>query len=252
MSDDIQHILDSWPFDPDDDLAARIITEEEDGTEKLQMRVDLGIMQMELDGNPSGESPDGYETWFDYFESRSREVGEHGVDDYFTLSEEDCELLRREAIHFYYRYLCLMKLDMYPRVIRDTDRNLRLFAFIKRYAAREIDRWSLDQYRPYVIMMNTRAKASLAIKTQPESGIEDALVLINDSIENIESFYTEYNITSEIDNSIELSILDALRQEFLKSAPRSLEDELRMAVEDERFEDAARLRDRIQLRSNKP
>jgi hypothetical protein len=251
MSDNIQHILDSWPFDPDDDLAARIITGE-DGTEKLQMRVDLGVMQMELDGNPSNESPDGYETWFDYYEFQSRDVGEHGVDDYFTLSEEDCELLRREAIHFYYRYLCLMKLDMYPRVIRDTDRNLRLFVFIKRHAAREIDRWSLDQYRPYVIMMNTRAKASLAIKTQPESGIEDALALINESIENIESFYTEYNITSEIDNSIELSILDALRQEFLKSAPRSLEDELRMAVEDERFEDAARLRDRIQLRSNKP
>ena len=250
MTDDIQHILDSWPFDPDDELAARIIAGD-DGTEKLQMRVDLGVMQMKLDGNPSGESPDGYETWFDYYESRRREVEDHGVDDYFTLTEEDCEILRREAIHFYYRYLCLMKLEDYQRVIRDTDRNLRLFSFIRQNATREIDRWSLDQYRPYVIMMNTRAKASLAITTHPDSGIEESLALISESIGNIESFYKEYGITSEIDNSIELSILEALKQEFLKSAPHTLEEELEQAVEEERFEDAARLRDRIRLRSHK-
>jgi len=66
MTDDIGHILDTWPNDPKDDLTARII--EGVHGEKLQMRIDMGIIQMNLDGAPSGEHPDGFESWFEYYE----------------------------------------------------------------------------------------------------------------------------------------------------------------------------------------
>jgi len=257
MSDDIKHILDNWAYDPDDDLVVRII--DTDLGTKLQMRVDMGIIQLEMDGNPSGESLEGHVSWFEYYQHIKLESESSAVDDYFTLSEHDCKLLRREAVRYYYRYLCLMKLGDFERVIRDTDRNARLFSFIKQYATREFDRWALDQYRPYVIMMNTRARASLAVKNHEKAGhdgsvdtdpLEKALEHINLGIDNIVGFFDEYGLGSDIEESVELSILKALRKEFVSNLPLSLDDQLKRAVDEERFEDAASLRDQIKEHRN--
>jgi hypothetical protein len=244
MSDDISHILKAWRFDPEDDLMVRIVRGD-DHRSKIQMRIDMGLMQMELDGHPASERPEGEESWLDYYERRRREYEESKVDDYFTLSEEDCRKLRREGVQYYYRYLSLMKIEDYPRVVRDTDRNLRLFAFAKKHAAREMDRWALDQYRPYVIMMNTRARASLILRDDPAGGIAGAVELFDEGIGKIVMFYNEYGIASELENSTELSLLKALKKEFIRMSPPSLEDELARAISEERFEDAASIRDRL-------
>ncbi|MFC1694002.1 UvrB/UvrC motif-containing protein [Candidatus Latescibacterota bacterium] len=246
MNDNIEHILKNWPYDPDDDLTVRII--DFGDSQKLQMRIDMGVIQMELDGNPTGEKPENEESWFEYYMKRKKQIEKNQVNDFFSLNEDDCKKLRREAVQYYYRYLCLMKLGDYRRVIRDTYRNLRLFAFIKKYASSEMDRWALDQYRPYVIMMNTRARASLAIKNNPKSGMVKSLDYINRGIGKIVKFYEEYGIASEMENSLELSVLKALKEEFLLDLPLSLEEQLQKAVKEERFEDAAILRDKIQLR----
>ena len=243
MNNDIRHILDTWPYDQDDDLVVRIVDGENGPV--LQMRIDMGLVQMNMDGHPASENPDGYDSWLEYYEEQQRRHEENQVDDYFVLSGDDCKVLRREGVQYYYRYLSLMKLEEYDRVIRDTDRNFRLFLFVKRYAANEIDRWSLDQYRPYVIMMNTRAKASKMLDDDPDSGAEHAVALFDKGIRSIIEFYNEYGISSEMDSSVELSILQALKKEFLRQAPRSLAEELERAVNEERFEDAARLRDEI-------
>jgi hypothetical protein len=249
MTDDIRHILASWPFDPDDDLAVRII--EGETSPKLQMRIDLGVIQMELDGSPSGEHPEGYESWFEYYEQERKNFESNNINDFFSLTEEDCEKLRREALHYYYRYLSLMKLGDYPRVIRDTNRNYRLFLFIKKHAANEIDRWSLDQYRPYVIMMNTRAMASLTIEKDNDSRVGKAIEYIDEGIVKITGFYKEYGLTSEMENSVELTILKALKAECLKNLPLSLEDQLTKAIQNERFEDAVQIRDLLRSRHKK-
>ena len=243
MNYDIKHILDNWPYDQDDDLVVRIVDGENGPV--LQMRIDMGVVQMNIDGHPASENPNGYDSWLEYYEEQQRQHEKNQVDDYFVLSGDDCKLLRREGVQYYYRYLSLMKLEEYDRVIRDTDRNLRLFLFVKRYAVNEIDRWSLDQYRPYVIMMNTRAKASRLLDDNPDGGAEYAVPLFDKGIRGIMEFYNEYGISSEMDSSVELSILQALKKEFLRQAPRSLAEELERAVNEERFEDAARLRDEI-------
>jgi len=249
MNEDIGHILINWPYNPDEDLIVRIL-ETPDGS-KLQMRIDMGIIQMELDGHPTRENPEGFESWLDYYEHQ-QEVYEGGkVDDYFSLSSDDCKILRREGVQYYYRYLSLMKLEDYHRVVRDTERNMKLFAFVKKYAASEIDRWSLDQFRPYIIMMNTRARASIRLREKPSTGIEDAIELFDHGIGEIIQFYNEYGISSEIETSVELSILKALKNEFLRKSPPSLEEELNRAVREERFEDAAMLRDVIRTRQKK-
>ena len=86
------------------------------------------------------------------------------------------------------------------------------------------------------------------MKKNPASGLEKALEYCTKGIEQIITFYKEYGITSEIDNSIELSILNALKSEFLKNIPETLEMKLQEAIKEERFEDAAKILDMINTR----
>ena len=41
----------------------------------------------------------------------------------------------REGVQYYHRYLAAFHLQRYDLVVRDTERNLRLFAFVVRHAA---------------------------------------------------------------------------------------------------------------------
>ena len=114
-----------------------------------------------------------------------------------------------------------------------------------------MDRWALDQFRPYIIMMNTRAKSSLMLKKNPVSGIEEAIDLFDNGIRDIIDFYQEYGIISEIETSVELSLLKALKSEYLRKSPPTLEEELDSAIHEERFEDAAIIRDRLNAKHKK-
>ncbi len=69
MSHDIQGVLDGWPFVPDE-IQAHIITGD-DGREKIQMRIDLGLVQMEMSGRPDGERPDGFESLLEFYEAKA-------------------------------------------------------------------------------------------------------------------------------------------------------------------------------------
>jgi len=94
-------------------------------------------------------------------------------------------------------------------------------------------------------MINTRAKASLALRGNSASGIEKTVEFFDHGIGRIINFYKEYGLSSEIDNSIELSILKALKSEFLSKSPDNLQEKLQRAIREERFEDAALIRDEI-------
>ena len=54
MSEDIGHILKAWRYDPGEDITVRIIRGD-DNRSKVQMRIEMGIMQMEIDGHPAGD-----------------------------------------------------------------------------------------------------------------------------------------------------------------------------------------------------
>ncbi len=55
MSKDIAVILNGWDYNPDEVTVRRILGL--DGRVKIQMRLDLGILQMEVDGRPDGQHP---------------------------------------------------------------------------------------------------------------------------------------------------------------------------------------------------
>ena len=107
MDHDIGNLLNEWDFNPDEFLARRIKTP--DGSEKIQIRIDMGILQLETSGRPDGLQPHGYSSLLDYYIAQAEEAEE----DDFTLDEDECEDLFQEAWQFYHRYLSLFYLEDY-------------------------------------------------------------------------------------------------------------------------------------------
>jgi hypothetical protein len=212
LSQDIQGVLDGWEFEPEG-LQVRVIAGD-DGTEKIQMRFDLGLIQMQLDGRPDGQRPGGFLSLLDLFEAKARDAVAARTP--FSLNTEDCAQLMREGLQYYHRYLSAFHLERYDLVERDTARNLRLFAFVARHATHQRDKLEFDQYRPYVQMMHTRARASQALRKGEHRA---ALKRIDEGIKAIRRFLAEYQ---QKDSAADCSSFE-------------LED----------YEEAARLRDQI-------
>ena len=242
---DIGDIMDQWPYRPGQITARRI--NGADGVEKIQLRLDLGILQMNSRGRPDGQRPHDCESLLDYYRQQlESQIAEAGSDEGFTLDERACELLRSEAVLYYHRYLAEFVLEDYASVARDTARNLVVMDFCAQYAEDASDRYVLEQYRPYVLMMNTRAKAQILVRDQRPKA---ALGAIEEGIEKIKDFFQRFDHPDMADESTELVMLRALAGEIEGGIPRDptqeLRDALARAVSDERYEEAADLRDRI-------
>src|SRR5665213_2713274 len=150
MSKDLALILSNWEYSANEVTVRRILGV--DGREKIQMRLDLGVLQMEVEGRPDGRTPHGYESLLAYYEARvQRYADRHGGPDGFELNGDECNDLRQEAMQYYYRYLSSFHLGDYNAVIRDTGHNLSIFDLIKDFTTEESERLSLEQFRPYVI-----------------------------------------------------------------------------------------------------
>ncbi|MGL5097035.1 MAG: UvrB/UvrC motif-containing protein [Planctomycetia bacterium] len=252
MGQDVSHILEGWDFDPHE-LNVRVVAGR-DGTPKIQMRVDLGLMQMEMTGRPDGQRPFGFDSLLDYYEHQSGEVGAG-----YVLTKEAVDELFREGWQFYQRYLCLFHLERYEPVVRDTDRNLRLFAFVRLHARRKRDQWRFDQYRPYVVLMNTRARAVLALGRNERL---QALEEIDWGRRQIEEFLHEYEGTVDPTECFEMDFLNRWYDE-MQAAPskadltrreptaaedlNGLRNRLQQAIATEDYEQAAVLRDKIRM-----
>ncbi len=211
MSDDIGPILREWDDDPNAKKIRKIIGQ--DGKEKIQIRVDFGILQMECDGRPDGKRPYGKESLLEhYLTLLDKYKEEYGTDKGFKLDSHDCERLRDEALQYYHRYISLFEVEDYVRAERDTARNLRAFDLMKRYAERQDDALSQEKYRPYVIMMNSRAKAFICVDNGNFIG---AINVIENAIERIIAFYRDNEFDEfEISQSQELAILRATMKEI--------------------------------------
>ena len=163
---DVRAVLDEWEFEPGTINVRKI--QGDDGEPKIQMRPDLGLLQMELNGRPDGRRPFGCDSLLDYYETQLSDFKvKNGSDLGFILNDKDCQSLREEAVMYYHRYLSLFVLEEFGGVIRDTSRNLRVLDMCSQFAENEQDRLILEQYRPYITMMNTRAKASVGDATPP-------------------------------------------------------------------------------------
>ncbi len=245
MNFDIGPIIEGWEFDPTD-ICARKITGV-DGRSKIQVRLDLGLLQMEMEGRPDGQRPFDKESLLEYHQDKlDSHRSKHGSDAGFQIDREACAHLEQEGLQYYHRYVCLFRLEEYEGVERDTARNLRLFDFVHQYAADEEDRTHMEQYRPYVIMMNTRAKGAINLNRKNHNA---ALQQIEAGIERIRAFLQETGQVDEIESSNEINFLRQWEEEVRRNRPltlkQRLQQQLQEAIAREEFERAAEIRDQV-------
>jgi hypothetical protein len=246
MNFDISDLLNSWEYQAGQIVVRRF--QGKDGKEKIQLRVDLGLLQMNALGRPDGKQPFGHETLFEHFKARLTAYKEEheGSGDGFKLDAEDCSKLQQEAIQFHHRYICLFQLKDYPGVIRDTQRNINVFDFVEEYAeARELA-WSVMQLRPQLLMMQVRARATMA---QEGNDHPAAIAAIESGIEDLKAFFLKIDRPELAEQSGEIQSLEAYLEEIRATRPLTekerLENALEEAVRREDYEKAAQYRDKL-------
>jgi hypothetical protein len=248
MSLDLENILGDWPHEPGQIKVRKILGN--DGHEKLQLRIDLGLIQMNVTGRPDGVKPHGCESLYAYHQERARKMGRTG--ETFKLSPDECGELQQEGVQYYHRYISLFQIKDYQGVIRDTQRNLDLFSFVSKHTDQEDLAWSLEQFRPYVLMMNTRAKASIELDRDDYSA---AVRLIEQGRDEINTFYNETNNPEMSAKSPEISFLEEWLEEVRAKRPLTklevMQREMEKAIANEAYERAAELRDKIKAQQKK-
>jgi hypothetical protein len=242
MSLDLNDLLENWPHESGQIKVRKIMGR--DGEEKIQLRLDLGLIQMETHGRPDGMRPKGFESLLSYHQQQAREAEAKGES--YQLAPEDCGELQQEGIQYYHRYLSLFQLEDFDAVVRDTQRNLDLAEFVREHTDRDDIAWSFDQFVPYITMMNTRAKAAIELE---KNHLDSALREIDKGREAIQEFYQEHEQTDAADKSTELSFLDEWSEELRAKRPISkierMRREMESAIAHEAYERAAQLRDAI-------
>jgi hypothetical protein len=246
MDFDISRLLEEWDYQPGQVVVRKFMAK--DGTEKIQLRVDLGLLQMNAEGRPDGKRPFGHPSLLEHYQARLyKHLAEHeGTDQGFKLKAEDCSKLQVEALQFHHRYICLLQLEDYAGAIRDAERNLAVFEFVTKHAETEELAWSLRQFQPQLLMILTRARGAQALQA------EDYLAAIQqaeEGLEKIRAFYRESAHPEMAEQGGEVVSLESWLEEIRAQRPLSrrerLEQALNEAVRREDYERAAQVRDEL-------
>ena len=228
----ISNILQDWPYEPGK-LNVRII-EAEDGRELVQLRIELGVVQMELHGRPDGMQQEGHTSLLAKVEKEGAIEG---------LDSEVCRRLREEGVQRSHRAAALFSMNRWEDVIRDCNRNLELFDVCNECAIEDQDRNALEQFRAPVIALRARSAAEWAIGL--ENTIE-AMAAIDQGLEELRDV-----LGDDCDDSNEVQLLRGMKEALVPRLPTSeradLKERLAAAIENENYELAAILRDEIRL-----
>ena len=235
----LDYLLSQWVFDPNT-LNSRMV-KGRDGRDLIQMRVDMGVLQMETTGRPDGAQPYGCESFLDYLHSVLL------TDPDRKLDEGECGEVDREFMQFYHRRICWLRLQYYQRAVMDADHTLRLMDVSDTMSPDEEWTGSHEQYRPFVLFHRTQAEALAKLD---ETNAEDAVEAITSGLETIRQFFVRHGAEDHFeDDELVVRLVElreSLRTEY--SVGRTLAERLADAVEHERYELAAELRDELAKR----
>jgi len=242
---DVAASLDGWDYEPDRVNVRKI--RGDDGRAKLQVRLDLGLLQMELGGRPDGKRPRGFTSLLEYHVDRlNAHRSRFGSELGYLLSPADCRELRDEASMYYHRYLALFVLGEYSAALADTRRNLEAIDFCRAHAAEARDRTAMEAYRPYVLMMHARAGGGLCLR---EGDFRGALRRVRRGLRDLRRHFRRHGGIQAYRSSAEVRVLRKLEKHLAWQVPQSprrrLKRELVVAIRREEYERAAMLRDEL-------
>jgi hypothetical protein len=233
-------LLRTWEYEPGRPVVRR--STGDDGREVLQMRVDMGVLQLEVAGRPDGARPEGFATYYDYLVSAAFQEGTE-----FQIGEDRRAEVDREFYQFYHRRICWLTLNEYERAAEDAEHSLRLMDFSSANAG---DReWALmhEQYRPFVMFHQVQAIALTKLQADDP---EAAVSAISTGLGSLATLFAQHGAEEHYDEDVFVVKLKEM-QESIKShfhLGPSLAEQLAEAVAAEQYELAAKLRDRLARR----
>lgn len=229
MSNDISPILASWPYDDNPALQVRRI-EGRDGRPILQLRIDIGLLQMEMNGRPDGQRPHGHDSLYDYYQRLAQEHRRrHGWYEGFELDSDACAALRQESLQYYHRRIALMALQDYSHCIADADHNLRILDLLKAFARNQEDWLVSEQYRPFITSHKIEALAKQHLLRED---VEAALLEVERGIRLLRELYAEQDRLDEFEESSELTSLVDLRRKLEARYQMGFRQRLRLLLDD--------------------
>jgi len=236
----LDRMLRDWAFEPGRPVVRRVMGD--DGRDLLQMRVDMGVLQLEVAGRPDGEKPHGFATYYDYLVSAAFQEGTE-----FALGDERQQEVDREFYQFYHRRICWLTLNDYAKAAADAEHSLRLMDFS---SANATDReWAVmhEQYRPFVMFHQVQAVALTKLQSdEPETAVK----VIEAGLESLSSLFAQHGAEEAFDDDVfvvKLREMEASIKSHFHLGP-SLAEQLAEAVAAEQYELAAKLRDRLARR----
>lgn len=236
----LDDVLEGWEYDPLA-VSVRLIKGDND-RELIQMRVELGLLQLETTGRPDGLRPEGADTFFDHLLQIEMAEG-----DDFVMNEDQSFECDREFVQFYHRRICWLAMQEYENAVADADHTLGLMDYCAQHS--NDDEWiqSHEQYRPFVMYHRIQAHAmSKLVDNVPEEAVQS----INRGLDKIRKLYASHGLEEEFESDELVSRLvdlrESLRDQF--EVGRTLHEQLGDAVASEEYELAARIRDKLQDR----
>jgi len=242
---DIDDVLRNWPYSPDE-VRVRTVKAGE-GREVLQMRVELGVLQLETTNRPDGQRPGGFDTYLDFL------LAEELRGDPLQLTEDQCLEIDREFMQYYHRRICWLQLGEYGRAVEDADHTLALMDFVQRHSPNEEWTFSHEKYRPLVLFHRTHAAARAVL--EGPGGAEGAIGEINSGLQRIREFFENDERFAEVEfEKLEfveqlMELRETLRNEF--NVGKTLTERLNEAINTEDYEEAAKLRDELRRRTGR-
>lgn len=239
----LDKILENWSFSPGQILVRQI--QGTDGRDILQMRIDMGVLQMEVKDRPDGEKPEGFDTYFDYLVSLSFENG-----DKFELNPDQCHEIDREFYQFYHRRISWLTLKKYAEAVKDAEHTLALMDFSSAYAPDP--EWALlhEQYRPFVLFHKIQASSLIQLEeTDPAAATE----VIDQGLKDLATIFEKYDASDHFEEDAFVKKLQEMRESIVEhyELGPSLAEQLAEAIALEQYELAAELRDRMDHRGQK-
>jgi hypothetical protein len=242
---DLTDILKDWEYEEDDNVR---FLQAVDGRDLMQIRQPLGIEQYDLDGRPDGLKPAGEESFLNVYLKKEQASAATGK--VLIIEDEDFLKLRDEGVLYYYRYLALFQVGHYDRVARDTEHNLKISKLLERCYKNDSQN-ELLQYRPYIRRLNAISKAMIHLADDETAMAMKELEKGRDEIEALSPVSTPIFEFEKIRSLEHLSqVISQVRNADSEvqgplGFKERLGEELHKAVDNEDYERAARIRDRL-------
>jgi hypothetical protein len=255
MRRDIDDALQGWTHDPEPgEILARELRAR-DGRPVLQVRIELGLLQLEVEGRPDGTRPHGFPTYLDYLLDRACDKRRRRSSSISTwrMTAEQCTEVDREFFQFYHRRVAWLSLRRYDKAVKDADHTLALMDLVARHAPDPEYVAHHEKYRGLVLFHRTQAAALGALdRRQPDEAIDQVRSGIRGLNSHRMCWLTEHE-EEEVPNEALVEQLQRLEADIRKNfaVEKTLQEQLDEAVADEDYERAASIRDLIRARARR-